>query len=62
MAQQQETRAADVAEKLGIDQHQARTYLSRLADSGRIQRWAAVCTQVLRLLQVLRIPMRTLHT
>lgn len=33
-----ETKAADVAAKLGIDQHRARTYLSRLADSGRIQR------------------------
>lgn len=33
-----ETRAADVAEKLGVDQHKARTYLSRLADSGRIQK------------------------
>ncbi|MGZ4563129.1 MAG: AAA family ATPase [Mycobacterium sp.] len=36
--QRSETRAADVAEKLGIDQHKARTYLSRLADSGRIQK------------------------
>jgi hypothetical protein len=30
------TRAADVADKLGIDPHQARTYLSRLADAERI--------------------------
>ena len=33
-----ETKAADVAENLAIDQHQARTYLYRLADSGRIQK------------------------
>jgi RecA-family ATPase len=32
------TRAADVVDKLGIDQHQARTYLSRLADAERIQK------------------------
>ena len=38
--QRPETRAADVAEKLGIDQHKARTYLSRLADSGRIHKAA----------------------
>lgn len=38
--QRTETRAADVAEKLGIDPHKARTYLSRLADSGRIDRAA----------------------
>lgn len=38
VAQRGETRAGDIAEKLGIDQHQARTYLSRLADSGRIQK------------------------
>jgi hypothetical protein len=38
--QRPETRASDVAEKLGIDQHKARTYLSRLADSGRIHKTA----------------------
>jgi RecA-family ATPase len=38
--QRSETRAADVAEKLGIDQHKARTYLSRLADAGRIHKAA----------------------
>jgi hypothetical protein len=38
--QRPETRAADVAEELGIDQHKARTYLSRLADSGRIHKAA----------------------
>jgi AAA domain/FaeA-like protein len=38
VTQQRETKASDVAEKLGIDQHQARTYLSRLADSGRIRK------------------------
>jgi RecA-family ATPase len=32
-----ETRAADLAE-LGIDAHQARTYLSRLAEAGRIRK------------------------
>lgn len=38
--QRPETRAADVAEKLGIDPHKARTYLSRLAESGRIHKAA----------------------
>ena len=38
--QRTETRAADVAEQLGLDQHKARTYLSRLADSGRIHKAA----------------------
>jgi hypothetical protein len=32
------TCAADVAKDLDIDQHQARTYLGRLADSGRIRK------------------------
>lgn len=32
------TTAADVAEKLGVDAHQARTYLSRLAESGRVKK------------------------
>jgi hypothetical protein len=34
------TRAADVADELGIDAKQAGTYLGRLADTGRIQRAA----------------------
>ncbi|NLE82522.1 MAG: AAA family ATPase [Rhodococcus sp.] len=33
-----ETRSADLAEHLGIESNQARTYLSRAYDSGRIQR------------------------
>ncbi|MEE2855644.1 MAG: AAA family ATPase [Actinomycetota bacterium] len=33
-----ETRAADVEDELGIPQHKARTYLSRLAESGRIHK------------------------
>lgn len=36
--QRAETRAGDVQQALGIDQHTARTYLSRLADSGRIHK------------------------
>lgn len=32
------TRAADVVEALGIDQNQARVYLNRLADAGRIKK------------------------
>jgi hypothetical protein len=38
VSQRPETQAADVAEKLGIDQTQARVYLNRLADAGRIQK------------------------
>lgn len=36
--QRPETKAADVSEKLGIDAHKARTYLARLAETGRIQK------------------------
>jgi hypothetical protein len=36
--QRAETRAGDVQKALGIDQHTARTYLSRLAESGRIHK------------------------
>lgn len=32
------TRAVDVADKLAVDQHQARTYLSRLAETQRIRK------------------------
>lgn len=32
------TRAADVADKLAVDQHQARTYLARLAETERIRK------------------------
>ncbi|WP_236595412.1 AAA family ATPase [Mycobacterium paraintracellulare] len=38
--QRTETKAADVTEKLGIDQHKARTYLARLAETGRIRKTA----------------------